>query len=199
MEFVDSLQDGDVVVAVCSDHTAAVWGELLSVAAIARGARGVVVDGLVRDRRRLPEGFSVFARGSVPAESYGRLSLIAADNPVTIGGVNVSPGDLVIGDTDGVVVVPAALADDATERALQKALTERTALSTLRAGVGTFVRCGTSTVSFSVGGKVRRRTMLEDQADGGGGLQGVTRAGIGMNVPLGSSNRTVDMARVHGQ
>jgi 4-hydroxy-4-methyl-2-oxoglutarate aldolase len=134
MDFVDSLKEGDVVVAVCSDHRAAVRGELFSAAAIGRGARGVVVDGLVRDRRRLPEGFSVFAKGSVPAESYGRLSLIAADETVTLGGVIVSPGDLVIGDADGVVVVPAAIADDATERTLQKALTERSALSTLRAG-----------------------------------------------------------------
>jgi 4-hydroxy-4-methyl-2-oxoglutarate aldolase len=134
MKFVDSLQEGDVVVAVCSDHVAAVWGELFSAAAIARGARGVIVDGMVRDRRRLPDGFSVLAKGSVPAESHGRLSLIAADDTLTMGGVTVSAGDLVIGDADGVVVVPAALADVATERALQKALTERSALSTLRAG-----------------------------------------------------------------
>lgn len=86
----------------------AVWGEILSVAAVARGVRGAVIDGAVRDIDAIRSmGFPVFARANTPAGphkgwrgDWGRL--------VSCGGVVVEPGDLVIGDGDGVVVVPSA-------------------------------------------------------------------------------------------
>jgi regulator of RNase E activity RraA len=110
---VDSLAPHDVVVADGSAVECAFWGELLSVAARARGGAGAVVDGWVRDIAQIRAlGFPVFARGGSPYDSAGRLTISAQNQPIRCGGVLVHPGDAVIGDADGVAVIPAAsLAD----------------------------------------------------------------------------------------
>jgi regulator of RNase E activity RraA len=122
MECIDALRPGEVVVATTNgDRSSALWGELLSTAARARGAVGVMLDGLTRDAARIRAmDFPVFAAGFSPLDSKGRLEAIHHGQPLHIGDCVVRPGDWVCGDEDGVVVVPAELADRAIARALEK-------------------------------------------------------------------------------
>ncbi len=86
------------------------WGELLSNAARARGARGAVIDGGARDTRYILQmGFPVFSRFRCPGDATGRWNVVDMGIPITVGGVRVHPGDFVFGDADGVIVVPAEL------------------------------------------------------------------------------------------
>jgi 4-hydroxy-4-methyl-2-oxoglutarate aldolase len=133
--FLDDLKPGDLVVATAGGTPAAIWGELFSAAAMARGARGAVVDGLMRDLERVRVlGFGVHARGTRPTDSLGRVSLADTHGPAQVAGVTVANGDLVVADTDGVVVVPAEAAEEVTSYALEKATTERKGLALLRDG-----------------------------------------------------------------
>jgi regulator of RNase E activity RraA len=135
IDFIDSLRPGDVVVADASHAPAAFWGELFSTAASARGARGAVVDGLIRDRDRIDEvGFPVFASGSQPTDSLGRISIADVDVPVEVAGVEVRSGDLVVADADGIVFVPAPIAHAVAEAAMSKAGVETDARQMLRSG-----------------------------------------------------------------
>jgi regulator of RNase E activity RraA len=122
MECIDALRPGEVLVASTGgDQGSALWGELLSTAARARGAVGVVLDGATRDTERiLAMDFPVFATGFSPLDSKGRLDGVSHGRPLHIGDCVVHPGDWVFGDTDGVVVVPQGLADAAFARALEK-------------------------------------------------------------------------------
>src|SRR4051794_22502271 len=119
IEAVDSILPGEVVVVSTSySGKNAPWGELLSTAARARGARGAVVDGLVRDVKKIDKlGFPVFAAGIKPVDSRGRGLVIDYNVPVECGGVIVNPGDLVFADYDGVVVVPGAVVHEIAGRA----------------------------------------------------------------------------------
>jgi regulator of RNase E activity RraA len=117
------------------DTPAAFWGELFSAAALGRGARGVVVDGLIRDSVRIDElGFATYGVGHRPTDSLGRISIQATDTPIVCGGVDVRSGDLVVADADGVAVVPAELANKAVRAAMEKAQTEAQAKDLLRSG-----------------------------------------------------------------
>ena len=122
IEVVDSLRKGDVIV-LCTNRSrrAALWGELLSTASQARGARGAIIDGFTRDVKRIIEmKFPVFATGVRPIDSRGRTEIIDYNCPVECGGVLVNPGDIVFGDVDGVVIIPKAEARDIIEGALEK-------------------------------------------------------------------------------
>lgn len=132
--FLDSLGPDHVVVASVPGEVA-FWGELFSTAARARGAAGVIVDGLVRDQRRIGAmGYPVFARGGHPTDSLGRTSMVEHDVPVVVGGVRVSPGDLMIADVDGIVAVPADVAPEVARRAIEKVTTEDDARDLLERG-----------------------------------------------------------------
>ena len=113
---------GDVIVAATNGEVrSGVWGELLSTAARARGATGAVTDGLTRDVEGIESlRFPVFAQGVSPIDSAGRQAVHAYGEPVRCGGVDVRPGDFVLGDAMGVVVIPAALAEDAVRLAEEK-------------------------------------------------------------------------------
>src|SRR5207249_5103034 len=121
-EAIDSILPGEVVaVSTGESKRNAPWGELLSTAARARGARGAVIDGLVRDVKSIQRlGFSVFATGIKPVDSKGRGLVVDYNIPVKCAGVHVSPGDLIVGDYDGIVAVPAAIASEAIELAWKK-------------------------------------------------------------------------------
>jgi regulator of RNase E activity RraA len=123
MECIDALRPGQVLVATTNgDLGSALWGELLSTAARARGAVGAVIDGLTRDAARIRAmGFPVFAAGLCPLDSKGRLDCIAHGRPIRIGSCIIRHGDWVFGDADGLVVVPIELADEAFRLALAKA------------------------------------------------------------------------------
>lgn len=124
--FLDALTPLCVAVVDASgDDTAAHWGELMSTAARGRGCGGVVLDGGTRDVSQiLAMGFPTFARYRSPASSIRRWRISGYDHPVTCGGVLVRPGDFVVGDADGVVIVPAELAVEVLEEVESLATTE---------------------------------------------------------------------------
>lgn len=133
----DSLRAGDVVVADCASSSAALWGELFSSVALTRGARGAVIDGMVRDVRRMRTlGFPVFASGVRPTDSLGRLEVHEYDVALRLRGVDIAPGDLIVADEDGVVVVPAECAGEVVERARAKVGIEGAAMRQIAGGAG---------------------------------------------------------------
>lgn len=135
IDFIDGLRPGEVAVGDATDSQAAAWGELFSTAAIGRGARGAMIDGLIRDLDKIKMiDFPVHAIGTRPTDALGRVSLTEWDIPIQLGGVTVHPGDLVVGDTDGITVVPGQIAEEAVERAVTKATTEDDARELLLAG-----------------------------------------------------------------
>lgn len=119
---IDDLKPGDVAVLACGGSTRiAPWGELLSTASRARKAAGCVTDGLTRDIRAIRAmRFPVFHGGIGPLDSKGRGKMMAMDVPIACGGAAVSPGDLIFGDVDGVVVIPQDIASDVIAVALDK-------------------------------------------------------------------------------
>jgi 4-hydroxy-4-methyl-2-oxoglutarate aldolase len=136
IEAIDSILPGElVVVSTQQSQRNAPWGELLSTAAKARGARGAVIDGLVRDVRKIEElGFPVHAAGIKPVDSMGRGMVTAYNVPVECGEVLVSPGDLVFADFDGVVVIPQAHVEEVLRLALDKASRENSSRAELMRG-----------------------------------------------------------------
>jgi 4-hydroxy-4-methyl-2-oxoglutarate aldolase len=131
---IDALRPGDVVVAsTCRGST---WGELLATASRYRGARGIVADSYVRDTLALlAMEFPTFAAGIHCADSLGRLEVDAFGVPVECGGVEVAPGDLVLGDHDGVVVVPSARAEEVIRLAEEKVAGENLVREKLAEGM----------------------------------------------------------------
>lgn len=116
----DTLAPGEVlVIGVVGAAAGSSWGYLLSLRSRARGAAGTVVDGSVRDPAQIIAlGYPVFAAlKTCAAGSSARLETIAADTPVFCGGLQVRPGDYVVGDDSGVVVVPAERAAEIADSA----------------------------------------------------------------------------------
>ena len=138
MSAIDALGEGDVpVFAVEPGLRVASWGELFSCAARGRGARGAIVDGCVRDARQIEElGFPTFARCFSPLDTFGRAVASAWGVTTTVGGVVVDPGDLVVADVDGAVVIPAAIGDEVADAVAAKSALEESARNDLLSGKG---------------------------------------------------------------
>lgn len=116
-----SMQAGDVVVLETGDRVSAMWGELLSTAAMAKRAVGAVMDGMVRDVDQILEiGFPVFAAGYSPLDSAGRQEVVAHSTTIRCGDSEVRPGDWILGDVMGVVVIAAEHVEEAVDRAEAK-------------------------------------------------------------------------------
>ncbi len=122
IEAVDSLKANDVAVWCTNRSTyTCVWGELLSTAARARGARGAIIDGYIRDVPQITAmKFPTFATGRKPVDSAGRSRVIDHGCPACCGDVLVNPGDIIFGDIDGVVVIPKELEKKVIPLALEK-------------------------------------------------------------------------------
>lgn len=137
MSALDGLAPGDVpLFAVEPGLRVASWGELFSCGAIGRGARGAIVDGLVRDARQIHQlGFPTFARGCTPLDTYARAIVTEHGTMAQVGGVLVTPGDLVVADIDGIVVVPRAAVRDAAELVKSKRKLEDGARHDLLSGM----------------------------------------------------------------
>jgi 4-hydroxy-4-methyl-2-oxoglutarate aldolase len=134
MNAVDSLQPGDVM--VVSTCRGSYWGELLATASLYRGARGLVADAYTRDTLALTEmRFPTFSAGIHCADSLGRIDVDAIGMSISCGGVEISPGDLVLGDNDGVVVVPASLGAEVIGLAEEKVAGEDVVRAKLAQGM----------------------------------------------------------------
>lgn len=133
---LDSVRPDEVAV-VCTNRSVnnGVWGELLSTATKMRGGRGAVVDGLIRDTKKIRElGFPVFSTGYKPVDSKGRGIVTEYDCPVMCGDVHVEPGDVIFGDCDGVCVIPKAVFEQVVDLALNKVEKENDTRRELLAG-----------------------------------------------------------------
>jgi regulator of RNase E activity RraA len=136
IKLVDSLLPFEIPIFACSNSARiGPWGELLSTASQARGAAGAVMDGCTRDVRAIRAmKFPVFHGGIAPLDSKGRARIMALDIPIECGGVHVVPGDLVVGDVDGLVVVPQSVEEKVLEIAFKKVSGESNTLKDLQRG-----------------------------------------------------------------
>jgi regulator of RNase E activity RraA len=124
LEAIDTSAPGSVVVVGMEDpegsRNVACWGGLMATAAVTRKLGGAVLDAGVRDVEEIRQmGFPVFARTVIPSTTVGRYITLDRDVTVTCGGVRVHPGDLIVGDADGVVVVPRAHAAEVLQVATE--------------------------------------------------------------------------------
>jgi 4-hydroxy-4-methyl-2-oxoglutarate aldolase len=132
LDLIDEADAGSVIVISIEggETDVAVWGGLMTAGAVANGHAGAVLDGAVRDLTEIRRdyGFPVYARDVSPGTTLGRYRTVASQVPVRVGGVMVHPGDIIVGDVDGVVVVPQAqaaevlkVAQEIDERELEQA------------------------------------------------------------------------------
>lgn len=136
LRMLGDAPEHSVVVYETNDAEAAHLGELSTTALAARGCRGAVIDGGVRDVRFiLEQGFPVFARYRTPADAPPRWRLDEWGAPARVGEVEVRPGDVIVGDVDGVVCVPRAVAEEVLELAEETAETEDEIRELVRNGV----------------------------------------------------------------
>ncbi len=137
LEAIDRAQEGDVVVRAVEGDAVDVglWGGLMALAAKEKGLAGAVIDGGTRDLAENRElKFPVFVRSVVPSTSIGRTQVVDINVPIVCGGVPVRPGDVIVGDDDGVVVIPQEKLKQVLKEAKQIDEREKKVAEALRLG-----------------------------------------------------------------
>ncbi|RLE80329.1 MAG: RraA family protein [Thermoprotei archaeon] len=142
LKALDMAERGDVIVRVVEKTDArniALWGGLMTLASKVKGLEGAVLDGGTRDVREIRDyGFPVFARSIIPCTSVGKTRVEAINVPVVCGGVLVRPGDIIVGDDDGVVSIPKEVVKEVVEEAERIEETERKEAEEIRKGVSLY-------------------------------------------------------------
>jgi 4-hydroxy-4-methyl-2-oxoglutarate aldolase len=136
LAMLGAVPSGHVAVYQCHHDRSAHFGELSATSLQSRGVAGCVIDGGCRDVRLIEAiGFPVFARFVTPEDSTWRWEVTATQVPIAIGTVRVEPGDWVVGDEDGVVIVPAKVAEEVLVAAEAKVGTENLVRDAVRDGM----------------------------------------------------------------
>ena len=135
---IEAAQAGDVVVVDNGGRLdTSCWGGILANGALLKGISGVVIDGACRDVDDYVElGFPVYARGSVVATARGRIMEESTNGMIQFGGVQVRPGDGVLADRSGVVIIPAEHLEEVIARAEALFRKEEDMVADLRGGMG---------------------------------------------------------------
>lgn len=135
-EALDQLQPGEIYLASGGEMRCAYWGEILTATAKKRGAVGAVINGFHRDTPQvLEQNWPVFSRGRFAQDSGVRTQVIDYRCPIEVGGVSVSPGDLIFADLDGVLVIPRQAEAETIHRALEKARGEKLVRKDIESGM----------------------------------------------------------------
>lgn len=136
LEALDDLKPNEVYVCAGAAPQYALWGELMSTRAIKLGAAGAVVDGYCRDTLGILElNFPVFSMGSYAQDQAPRGKILDFRVPVVFNGIRVNPGDIVIGDVDGVCIVPQQIETAVFTRAIEKARGEKMVQQKIQEGM----------------------------------------------------------------
>ncbi len=135
-EAIDSCRRGDViVVGVNEDISCDSWGGLVTRCAMAREVAGVVTDGPARDYKEIKESrFPVFSKGLVPTSPKGRRIYTDFNIPIICGGVRVNPQDIILGDDDGVVVIPREKVSIVRDMAVRTSQAEQAIIKAIEQG-----------------------------------------------------------------
>mgnify|MGYP002382554936 CR=1 FL=1 len=136
LQALDDLKENEVYICSGSSPSYALWGELMSARAQQCKAAGAVVNGYSRDTKGiLALGFNCFSYGPYAQDQAPRGKVIDFRVPITVSDVLVNDGDMVVGDIDGVCVVPRQIEDEVFTRALEKARGERIVLKKIKEGM----------------------------------------------------------------
>lgn len=136
LEALDDLHPGEVYLCTGASPAYALWGELMSTRAWKLGAAGAVVDGYHRDTHGiLALGFPVFSAGAFAQDQAPRGKVVDFRVPLEIEGTRILPGDLVLGDVDGVCIVPRAAETEVLTKALEKARGEKLVKKAIESGM----------------------------------------------------------------
>jgi 4-hydroxy-4-methyl-2-oxoglutarate aldolase len=148
-------QRGDVIVADADGYEAGAWGEIMAVAALQRGIAGLVFNGMVRDAQAMIDlGFPVFSCG-LSIKGTDKISLGLINRPLNLDNVTIHPGDLIVGDRDGLVVVNREEAQEVLRNSLAREEKERGIKERLKGGETTLDILG-------FGGILKNRGIVEE-------------------------------------
>lgn len=133
---LDDLRKNEVYICTGSSPTYALWGELMSTCAMNQGATGAVVNGYSRDTRGiLSLNFPTFSYGRYAQDQRPRGKVVDFRCAIELGGVTITPGDLVFGDLDGVCIVPRAVEEEVLRKAWEKAHGEKRVFQAIKGGM----------------------------------------------------------------
>lgn len=133
---VDRISPLDVVVIDNGGQQVSTWGGVAAVAAVKNGASGLVIDGGLRDADEIIElGFAAFSRHVLPLSAKTRVKVIEINSTVKIDGVSVAPGDILVGDTTGIVRVPIERAAEVAAKARILEEQDKQAIAEIHAGL----------------------------------------------------------------
>lgn len=136
-DFLDDVEAGDVVVIDNSGReNCTVWGDIMSQVANMKGIEGTLIDGVCRDVKVIREvKYPIFSKGRYMRTGKDRVEVDAVNVPVSISGIKVMPGDLIVADENGAVCVPVDIAEDVYEKAISIEEKEQKIIAAVKSGM----------------------------------------------------------------